>query len=149
MGFNPMNPHAMLPNPFHGIHPLHPYYHPASLPHALPAPSLSCMYCPASFESPEHLTSHIHFHHLQAQRGAAYPAVLPRNHGSESVRGGQQPAAKRGARGHGPLCACPVCRPSATSSGRRGKAAKPSPVEDIDEETLKKIQALEWERKHG
>ena len=42
----------------------------------------------------------------------------------------------------GPRCTCRDCVASR-------QAKKKKQVEDIDPDTLKKIQALEWEKKHG
>ena len=134
---------TILPNPFQ-LHPLHPTYPSLpTLPYLPTMPAmhgLSCMYCPASFEKAEHLSSHIHFHHLQTRPDQARPA-------SRQITGGGVKRQRSAAfpSGHGPMCACGVCRPAA----RRVKTPRPAAVEDIDEETLKKIQALEWERKHG
>lgn len=90
------------------------------------SPKFSCMLCPANFSTREELIYHINLHN-------SFPnPAQPRVHSQAQKRPKPQV--------HSPLCACVQCRPN--------KKAKKA-VEDIDQDTLRKISALEWERKHG
>ena len=78
-----------------------------------------------------------------AQAGARRPRISPGT-------GGQPPyqVSPPGSRDHPPHCTqSPRCTCQQCVNQRQAKKKKQ--VEDIDPETLKKIKALEWERKHG
>ena len=90
------------------------------------SPKFSCMLCPTSFSTREELIYHINLHN-------SFP-------NSAQPRPQSQAQKRPKAQVHSPLCACVQCKPN--------KKAKKT-VEDIDEDTLRKISALEWERKHG
>ena len=107
--------------------PFQPSFQPSFLtPYPFFSPKFSCMLCPTSFSTREELIYHINLHNT-------YPNQT--GHRTQP-QGLKRPKPQV----HSPLCACVQCKPN--------KKLK-KVVEDIDEETLKKISALEWERKHG
>ena len=166
-----------MSSPFH--HPNLPTYSPHPLLNpvpAVPTHTFKCFACPASFDKREAFLYHLNFHssYLDASESAKqgippnmapffpnFPQPTENNfqYNPNTNRRPKQSYSSTPSPNSSPYPSPPNTRvPDCTQSprctcnncttNRQNKKMKKQ-VEDIDPEQLKKIQALEWEKKHG